>query len=177
MLELDATAAAGRRSLLKAFLSGEMRAANPFPWAGALCPGDRETFYREMDEAWGDGSDPDWEEIEEIAAAWERDALEGGGPPDALPEETPMYEVILGGRERAALEKAPPAVREAAQALITGFLACRPARMAGTAPGKLKKFPDLGMVFQYQLPCGYRLRYRVDETCQRVEIEYLGPHK
>jgi len=161
------------QKLLEPFLRGNGRAVNPFPWAKRLSSREREIFYRELEEAFG-GDDPDWEEIAEIVAAWEQEAPEDSSDPVA--DDPILYQVVMSGRCRNMLEKAPPTVREVVQGVLTDFLIRNPTSFAEAGPGKLKKFVELGMVFQYQLPSGYRLRYRVDEAARRVEVEYLGPH-
>jgi mRNA-degrading endonuclease RelE of RelBE toxin-antitoxin system len=68
----------------------------------------------------------------------------------------------------------PAHIREAAMTYIEEGLHNSPLLRI---PGKTKQLKGrLAGVFQYDLPSGYRLWYRVDQETRTVTVLYIGPH-
>lgn len=84
------------------------------------------------------------------------------------------YRVILKRDARNALHRIPRHIAQQAQAFIDDHLRHHPTQ---GIPAKLKRLNGrLADIWQYDLPSGYRLRYRVDEATQTVSVVYIGPH-
>ena len=84
------------------------------------------------------------------------------------------YHVILKRDAAKALTTIPQYIAQQAQGFIDTHLRHHPTQRI---PSKLKqlKGPLLG-VWQYDLPSGYRLWYRIDSDAQIVSVIYIGPH-
>jgi mRNA-degrading endonuclease RelE of RelBE toxin-antitoxin system len=68
----------------------------------------------------------------------------------------------------------PAHIRTAAMTYIEEGLQSSP---LARIPGKTKQLKGrLAGVFQYDLPSGYRLWYRVDQETRTVTVLYIGPH-
>jgi mRNA-degrading endonuclease RelE of RelBE toxin-antitoxin system len=84
------------------------------------------------------------------------------------------YQVVLHREAAKALPTLPRHVQDAAYECLEQILPVRPLMRIS---GKLKQLHGrLAGVYQYALPAGYRLRYRVEEQAQRVIVLYVGPH-
>ena len=86
----------------------------------------------------------------------------------------PTYHVTLHRDAAKALPTLPAHIREAAMTYIEEVLHNSP---LARIPGKTKQLKGrLTGLFQYDLPSGYRLWYRVDQTTRTVTVLYIGPH-
>lgn len=86
----------------------------------------------------------------------------------------PTYHVTLHRDAARALPTMPAHIREAAITYIEEVLHHSPLTRI---PGKTKQLKGrLAGLFQYDLPSGYRLWYRVDQATRIVTVLYIGPH-
>lgn len=84
------------------------------------------------------------------------------------------YRVILRRDARNAIQHIPRYIALQAQAFIDDHLQHHPTQRI---PTKLKQLKgQLVGFWQYDLPSGYRLRYRVDDATRTVFVVYIGPH-
>jgi mRNA-degrading endonuclease RelE of RelBE toxin-antitoxin system len=82
--------------------------------------------------------------------------------------------VILKRDAAKALRTIPSHIAQQAQGLIDTHLRHHPTQRI---PSKLKQLKgDLSGIWQYDLPSGYRLWYRVDLDAKMVFVIYIGPH-
>ena len=87
---------------------------------------------------------------------------------------TPVYQVRLRKDAEKALQTLPEHITDQAREFIGDHLRHHPTRYI---PGKLKRLKGrLSDTWQYDLPSGYRLWYRVDEDTRLVSVDYIGPH-
>ena len=86
----------------------------------------------------------------------------------------PTYQVILHRDAARALLTLPVHIRDAVRECVEQVLQSKPLERI---PHKTKKLKGrLAGIIQYDLPSGYRLWYRVDQSTQTVYVEYIGPH-
>ena len=86
----------------------------------------------------------------------------------------PAYQVILYRDAARALPTLPVHIRDAVRECVEQVLQSKPLERI---PQKTKKLKGrLAGLIQYDLPSGYRLWYRVDQSTQMVYVEYIGPH-
>jgi mRNA-degrading endonuclease RelE of RelBE toxin-antitoxin system len=86
----------------------------------------------------------------------------------------PTYQVQLHRDAGKALLTLPEHIRNAVRECIEQVLQVKP---LARVPGKSKQLKGrLAGILQYDLPSGYRLWYRVDQSTQTVLIIYIGPH-
>lgn len=91
-------------------------------------------------------------------------------------ELTPRYTVRLHKKARKGLQALSGNRKEEAEKILNEFLPFSPLeRVAGKSKKLRGAYERLGY-FQYDLPDGYRLQYRVDEAAKVVYVDYLGPH-
>ena len=84
------------------------------------------------------------------------------------------YHVILKRDAAKALTTIPTHIAEQARGFIDTHLRHHPTQRI---PAKLKQLKGaLSGVWQYDLPSGYRLWYRVDSEARLVSLIYIGPH-
>jgi mRNA-degrading endonuclease RelE of RelBE toxin-antitoxin system len=84
------------------------------------------------------------------------------------------YRVILKREARNNLHTLPSHITQQARQFIDTHLGHQPTQRI---LGKLKRLKgQLADVWQYDLPSGYRLWYRVNEHTQTVQVIYIGPH-
>jgi addiction module RelE/StbE family toxin len=82
--------------------------------------------------------------------------------------------VILKRDAAKALQTIPQHIAQQAQGFIDTHLRHHPTQRI---PSKLKELKgSLSGVWQYDLPSGYRLRYRVERDAQVVYVIYIGSH-
>jgi mRNA-degrading endonuclease RelE of RelBE toxin-antitoxin system len=87
---------------------------------------------------------------------------------------TPTYHVILKRDAAKALQTIPSHIAQQAQRFIDTHLRHHPIHRI---PSKLKQLKgSLSGIWQYDLPSGHRVRYRVDLDAQVVSVIYIGPH-
>ena len=80
----------------------------------------------------------------------------------------PTYQVILHRDAAKALPTLPGHIRDAVRECIEQVLQSRPLECISQKTKKLKG--RLAGLIQYDLPSGYRLWYRVDQSTQIVDI-------
>ena len=86
----------------------------------------------------------------------------------------PTYQVILHRDAARALPTLPVHIRDAVRECVEQVLQSKPLERI---PHKTKKLKGrLAGLIQYDLPSGYRLWYRVDQSTQIVYMDYIGPH-
>lgn len=86
----------------------------------------------------------------------------------------PTYQVQLHRDAGKALPTLPEHIRNAIRECIEQVLQVKP---LARVPGKTKQLKGrLAGILQYDLPSGYRLWYRVDQSRQTVLVIYIGPH-
>ena len=86
----------------------------------------------------------------------------------------PTYQVILHRDAAKALPTLPAHIRDAVRECVEQVLQSKPLERI---PQKTKKLKGrLAGLIQYDLPSGYRLWYRVDQSTQMVYVDYIGPH-
>jgi mRNA-degrading endonuclease RelE of RelBE toxin-antitoxin system len=84
------------------------------------------------------------------------------------------YYVILKRDAAKALLTIPSHIVQQAQGFIDTHLRHHPTQRI---PSKLKQLKGaLAGIWQYDLPSGYRLWYRVDTDAQVVSVVYIGSH-
>jgi mRNA-degrading endonuclease RelE of RelBE toxin-antitoxin system len=87
---------------------------------------------------------------------------------------TSTYHVILKRDAAKALQTIPSHIAQQAQGFIDTHLQHHPTQRI---PSKLKQLKgSLSGIGQYDLPSGYRLRYRVNGAAKTVQVIYIGPH-
>jgi mRNA-degrading endonuclease RelE of RelBE toxin-antitoxin system len=82
--------------------------------------------------------------------------------------------VILHRDAAKALPTLPASIRDAARKCIKQVLQVKP---LARIPGETKQLKGrLAGILQYDLPGGYRLWYRMDQSTHTVYVDYIGPH-
>jgi mRNA-degrading endonuclease RelE of RelBE toxin-antitoxin system len=166
---------------LRLFVRGEMGDGGVLPWTERLSVQQRHRLRRDLAlllaEPEVTGEPLDWREIEDVLREYAEVAGWAGPVADVPPAIEPdaCYAVEVRSEEVRALERASPAVRQAARDLLFRFLPLHPTDGERLGRGRLKKMGNRG-IWQIDLPDGYRLRYFVAEPERTVFVVYLGPH-
>src|SRR5687768_7920601 len=82
------------------------------------------------------------------------------------------YQVILRREAYKALQTIPSMIAQQAERFIDTHLRYTPTQRI---PAKMKQLKgSLAGIWQYDLPSGYRLWYRVDHSSRIVHVIYVG---
>ena len=89
---------------------------------------------------------------------------------------TLRYTVKLHRKARKGLQALTGNRKAEAEKVLNEFLPFTPLELVAGKSKKLRgAYERLGYL-QYDLPDGYRIQYRVDDTAKVVYVDYLGPH-
>jgi len=84
------------------------------------------------------------------------------------------YRIILKREARNTLKSIPRHISQQAQIFINAHLQHHPTQRI---PYKMKRLRgQLSGIWQYDLPSGYRLWYRVNDQTRTVGVIHIGPY-